>query len=416
MTDEIKQRIEMINSGEVPHGYKKTKVGIVPSEWEVRKLGKFIKIQSGCSPSKVEFAKTGISYYKVDSLNCGDKYIESNQYFIKKVKNLIEKNSIIFPKRGAAILGNKIRINNSECMIDTNLMALTGLGTINILFLYYYLIKEELYRIADTSTIPQINNKHIEPLKIFSPPLTEQEKIAEILTTCDNVIRLKEKLIAEKQRQKKYLMQNLLTGKKRLDGFTIEWEKVKLSKVLKETKLKNRKCDLRICSVAVRKGVVDQVEHLGRSYAALDTSNYNKACCGDVIYTKSPTGDFPYGVIKQSHMNENVAVSPLYGVFKPISYGLGYILHSYFSYKENTNNYLYPIIQKGAKNTMNISNSTFLSNYLYLPMDINEQTAIANIFYTADKEIEILQKDLGQWKQKKKALMQLLLAGKVRVK
>lgn len=170
-----------------------------------------------------------------------------------------------------------------------------------------------------------------------------------------------------------------------------------------------------ICSVSVQKGVVNQVEHLGRSFAANDTSNYNVVEYGDIVYTKSPTGLFPFGIIKQSQLCEIVAVSPLYGIFKPITYSIGYILNSYFEVSVNTNNYLKPIIQKGAKNTINITNETFLSGKLLLPMDEKEQTAIAEILSTADKEIELLKKDIEQEKLKKKSLMQLLLTGIVRV-
>ena len=184
--------------------------------------------------------------------------------------------------------------------------------------------------------------------------------------------------------------------------------------MLEERNEKNTEQNLEICSVAVKKGVVNQIEHLGRSFAAADTSNYNVVRYGDIVYTKSPTGEFPFGIIKQSQLGK-AAVSPLYGVFKPITYALGYILHCYFEVPINTNNYLNPIIQKGAKNTINISNSTFLSNKLLLPLDIKEQTAIAQILSTADKEIELLKKDIEQEKLKKKSLMQLLLTGIVRV-
>jgi len=97
------------------------------------------------------------------------------------------------------------------------------------------------------------------------------------------------------------------------------------------------------------------------------------------------------------------------------SFAMGYLLHTYFGYAVNTKNYLFPVVQKGAKNTINITNSGFLSNKLYLPMDQLEQLALAKIFSTADKEIYLLQQDLVQEKQKKKALMQLLLTGIVRV-
>ena len=252
--------------------------------------------------------------------------------------------------------------------------------------------------------------------KIVLPPIEEQQKIAAILTTQDRAIELKEKRLAEKQRQKKYLMQQLLTGKKRLPGFSGEWKNIKLCEVLSERKEKNVEQNLRICSVAVQKGVVDQVEHLGRSYAANDTSNYSVAHYGDIIYTKSPTGDFLYGIVKQNLLQETVAVSPLYGVFTPLTFGLGYFLHTYFQSAICARNYLLPIVQKGAKNTINITNDTFISSKLYLPLDVEEQKAIADTFIAADREIDLLRQDIEQEKQKKKALMQLLLAGIVRVK
>ena len=253
------------------------------------------------------------------------------------------------------------------------------------------------------------------PICCVLPCGREQKKIAETLTVQEKIIELKEKLLAEKQRQKKYLMQQLLIGKKRSPGFDGEWKSVKLSEVLFERKEKNIEQNHRICSVAVQKGVVDQVEHLGRSYAAAETSNYGVAHYGDIIYTKSPTGNFPYGIIKQSQLNEEVAVSPLYGIFEPVCYEMGYILHTYFSYAINCSNYLLPIIQKGAKNTINITNDVFISKRLYLPMDCKEQKTLATIFITADREIDLLRQDIEQEKQKKKALMQLLLTGIVRV-
>lgn len=252
--------------------------------------------------------------------------------------------------------------------------------------------------------------------KITLPPLVEQQKIATILSTQDKVIELKEKLLAQKQQQKKYLMQQLLTGKLRLPGVNGEWMTVKLKELLSERNEKNVEQNHRICSVAVSKGVVDQIEHLGRSYAAADTSNYGVAHYGDIIYTKSPTGDFSLGIIKQNRMRENVAVSPLYGIYKPISFSTGYLLNVHFESAINTKNYLTPIVQKGAKNTIAISNSAFLENKILFPMDEATRSKIAKIFELTDHEIDMLQKSIEAEKQKKKALMQLLLMGKVRVK
>ncbi len=208
---------------------------------------------------------------------------------------------------------------------------------------------------------------------------------------------------------------SLPQGARKNERFSQPWKEVKLGEILHEH-LQTSSGNEGVCSVSVHKGVVDQIEHLGRSFSATNTANYNLVHYGDVIYTKSPTGDFPYGIFKQSQQKNNVIVSPLYGVFTPSSYALGYILDAYFSYPINMNNYLRPIIQKGAKNTINITNKTFLSRSLFLPTDISEQQAIANVLSTADDEIDLLNKKLILFKEQKKGLMQQLLTGNIRVK
>ena len=285
-----------------------------------------------------------------------------------------------------------------------------------IMQLPYY--KRLFYMMSDGVHIEKLLFKTNDWIKrsLSLPDLPEQQKIATILSTQDKVIELKEKLLAQKQQQKKYLMQQLLTGKLRLLDVNGKWMSVKLKELLIERNEKNVEQNHRICSVAVSKGVVDQIEHLGRSYAAADTSNYGVAHYGDIIYTKSPTGDFSLGIIKQNRMRENVAISPLYGIYKPISFSAGYLLNIYFESTINTRNYLTPIVQKGAKNTIAISNSAFLENKIFFPMDEATQSRIAKVFELTDHELDLLQKSIEAEKQKKKALMQLLLTGKVSVR
>ena len=122
-----------------------------------------------------------------------------------------------------------------------------------------------------------------------------------------------------------------------------------------------------VCSVSVSQGVVNQVEYLGRSFAAKDISHYNVVHYGDIIYTKSPTGDFPYGIVKRSSQENLVAVSPLYGVYIPASNDIGCFLHYFFCNAVSAKNYLHKLIQKGAKNTINITNQRFLENTINLP-------------------------------------------------
>lgn len=195
----------------------------------------------------------------------------------------------------------------------------------------------------------------------------------------------------------------------------IGWELTPLSKVLVERTERKGKTEVEIYSVAVNKGVVNQVEHLGRSYAAEDTSNYNLVSFGDIVYTKSPTGDFPYGIVKQSHVKQDVAVSPLYGVYKPGNFYLGLFLDFYFQSHINANNYLKKIVNKGAKNTILVSNQGFLHNRILLPNDVTEQQKIVEILMMQDKIIALKEKLLGAKKEQKQWLMQNLLTGKIRL-
>ena len=167
------------------------------------------------------------------------------------------------------------------------------------------------------------------------------------------------------------------------------WKRIDLYKVLQERNEKNVE-GRTICSVSVSQGVVNQIEYLGRSFAAKQTSHYNVVKYGDIVYTKSPTGDFPYGIIKRSNIKEDVAVSPLYGVYIPANDSIGVILHFYFMRPSNAFNYLHPLIQKGAKNTINITNGRFLENSVPLPISKNEANTIAGILKSIQEKIEIL--------------------------
>ena len=423
MKPEIKQRIEQIHQSEIPEAYKKTKVGIVPADWDVYMLGECLsRVERPVEVKPNElYTQIGIRshgkglFYKepVTGAALGNKavfWIEPDCFIV----------NIVFAWEQA--IGKTTQFEVGMIGSHRFPMYRPVNDRVDIDYLISYFLTKRGTDILEAASPggagrnKTLGQERFLKSKIVLPPIEEQQKIAAILTTQDRVIELKEKRLAEKQRQKKYLMQQLLTGKKRLPGFSGEWKNIKLCEVLSERKEKNVEQNLRICSVAVQKGVVDQVEHLGRSYAANDTSNYSVAHYGDIIYTKSPTGDFLYGIVKQNLLQETVAVSPLYGVFTPLTFGLGYFLHTYFQSAICARNYLLPIVQKGAKNTINITNDTFISSKLYLPLDVEEQKAIADTFIAADREIDLLRQDIEQEKQKKKALMQLLLTGIVRVK
>ena len=254
----------------------------------------------------------------------------------------------------------------------------------------------------------QIGFEDFGDMILHYPSLSEQQKIAEILSAQDKLIALKEKLIEEKKRQKKALMQQLLTGKKRLSGFSGEWVDVKLGDVFAERAETNCQ-DLELLSVTGTNGVVPRSTIETKDNSSEDKSKYLKICKGDIGYN---TMRMWQGVSALSEY-EGI-VSPAYTILIPSPE----ISAKYFSYlfKMHAVIFLFYRFSQGiVDDTRSLKYYEFAKLHLTVPSDKKEQEAIADILTVADKEIEILQKDLDQEKQKKKALMQLLLTGIVRI-
>lgn len=179
-------------------------------EWVEKELGNMVGISSGYSPSKYNLSNTGIyPFVKVEDLNNCTKYQENSRQYSDDSKGVVSSQSIIFPKRGAAIALNKIRITSKNILMDTNMMALTPSEDLNVEFLYYYLNYLGLANIADSSTIPQINNKHIVPFKILVPDPKEQQLIADCLASLDSYILEEVKTLNQLKDHKKGLIQQL---------------------------------------------------------------------------------------------------------------------------------------------------------------------------------------------------------------
>ena len=251
------------------------------------------------------------------------------------------------------------------------------------------------------SSYPAINSDDLSKIHFYiCGDIEEQKRIADFLTLLDERIATQNKIIAKYES----LIQAIIY-KAKMDGISKgTWRRIDLCKVLQERNEKN--VDGRtIYSVSVSQGVVNQIEYLGRSFAAKQTSHYNIVKYGDIVYTKSPTGDFPYGIIKRSDIREDVAVSPLYGVYIPASDSVGVILHFYFMQPSNAFNYLHPLIQKGAKNTINITNGRFLENSVPLPISKSEANTIAGILKTIQAKIEIEKNLLQSYTKEKEYLL-----------
>lgn len=348
------------------------------------------------------------------------------------------------------------QMNNLYFNKKGNYVASTGYAQIRTKqdskFLFQYLhyqkfVDKVIERCTGTS-YPAINSTDLSNIIINYPLSTihstsEQTKIASFLTAVDEKIQALKKKHSLLEQYKKGVMQQLFSsalGLERLEDDRMndevknnptilnsqksqfrqlrfkdkdgkdfpEWEKKKLGEVCMEHQLKNKNKETEeVFSVAKHKGVINQIEHLGRSFSAKEILHYKLIFPGDLVYTKSPTSDFPFGIIKQNRTGRIGVVSPLYCVFQPTTYALGHILHEYFNSAINTLNYLSPLVQKGAKNTMNINNDTFLNGAeLLLPIDKKEQTAIANFLSAIDEKIINCQLSIINYEKWKKGLLQ----------
>ena len=246
------------------------------------------------------------------------------------------------------------------------------------------------------------------PITCQLPPLPEQQKIATILSTQDKVIELKEKLLAQKQQQKKYLMQQLLTGKKRLPGFDRKWNYVKANEIFKSIVDKSHDGKLEVLSSTQDKGIVPRSQvDIDIKYNENSLSTYKKVCEGDfVISLRSFQGGIEYS-------NYAGIVSPAYTVLRAIVK----IDNGYYKQFFKSSNYIkrLNVAVYGIRDGKQISYDDFGQIKIPVP-PIEEQREVAKVLSTADHEIDLLQKSIEAEKQKKKALMQLLLTGKVRVK
>lgn len=317
-----------------------------------------------------------------------NKYVDSSLRTITEVglnnssAKLLPPNTILLSSR--ATIG-ECSLSLRECATNQGFQCLVS-KKCNVDFLYYLIQtkKKDLIRKSCGSTFLEISANEVRKIQVSVPSDVEQQKIAELLSLIDERIATQNKIIDK--------LKSLIKGlPHKMAEIGLQkgcWEKVLLSTVLVECKELNSEL-YTVHSVSVSEGVINQIEYLGRSFAAKDTSNYHVARYGDIIYTKSPTGDFPYGIVKQSYIEQPVAISPLYGVYSPTSFETGVYLHYYFMSSVLAKNYLYPLIQKGAKNTINISNQRFLENRIALPLKQTDRHNIARALITIQKKLDI---------------------------
>ena len=243
----------------------------------------------------------------------------------------------------------------------------------------------------------KIGNDEVLANYVVFPCVDEQKRISDFICLLDERIATQIKIIEKLES----LIRGIVT--KVCSGTFVKGEYVFLRDILTERHIKNTE-NYEVCSVSVSQGIVNQIDYLGRSFAAKETLHYNVVNYGDVVYTKSPTGDFPYGIVKRSNIHRPVAVSPLYGVYQPKNDYIGRFLHLYFKSPINAKNYLHRLIQKGAKNTINITNSHFLDNKVFITDDA-ELKNIVNLTSAIEDKLILANQMLDSLKNQKSYLL-----------
>ena len=192
----------------------------------------------------------------------------------------------------------------------------------------------------------------------------------------------------------------------RFEGFTDPWEQRKLNEYLETSREKNESCHFGkddVLSVSGDYGIVNQIEFQGRSYAGTSVANYGVVHKGDVVYTKSPLRINPYGIIKTNRGNDGI-VSTLYAVYHPTEKTHPDFVQVYFEQNARMNNYMAPLVSKGAKNDMKVSAENALKGAVTFP-GIEEQEVIASYFSQLDDLITLHQRKYDKLCTVKKSML-----------
>lgn len=396
----------------------------IPEGWSVKKLGDIV--------SKIS-RRNIINNTNVVTISAQKGFIKQEQFFNKSVAGsdltnyyLLEKGDFGYNRSYSKgyPLGAIKRVDNYDyATVSTLYICFRPLDKVNSDYLLQYfetgLQHFELYKIVQEGArnhgLLNVSLSDFFDIKLILPPLAEQKKIAEILGTWDEAIEKLSSLIEQKKLIKKGLMQKLLTGKVRLPGFTQPWKEVKLGEITEfisgysfdSSDFKENGVPLiRISNIKNDKISLDN------DSVFLDLSflqKYTNYCIkyGDLLLAMSGATTGKMGVNKSNIpmlLNQRVG-----------------IIRAKMSWQSFLNQYLmrfnYKILQMSYGGAQpNIGSNDIKRIKLYIPSDISEQQAIANVLSTADDEINLLNQKLEALKEQKKGLMQQLLTGQVRVK
>lgn len=420
MNPEIKRRIEQLRRGEVPEEYQKSSFGVFPSNWNLYTVGECLqRVEKPVDVNPNElYTQIGIRshgkgiFYKDPVIGSilGKKavfWIEPNCFIL----------NIVFAWEQAVAKTTLAEIGMIGSHRFPMYRSLNDTADIDYL-IFYFLTKRGTDILEAASPGGAGRNRTLGQdrflkSKIVLPSIGEQKRIASILTAQDKLIELKEKRLAEKQRQKKYLMQQLLTGKNRLPGFSTEWEKERLGN----------------CSSMCSGGTPNttNANYYGKTYTWVSIKDMSSA--GKYIYSSER------GLTEEGFLNCSAKLFPKGTILLAMYASIGECSiaqttccssQAILGIEPNSrlnNEFLYYVLCHYKRKLKDLGQASSQSNLnkgivqsIIVPIPkIEEQAAIAEVLSTADREIDLLRQDIEQEKQKKKALMQLLLTGIVRV-
>ena len=285
--------------GKIINENKKFPEKLIPIGWKYKKLFEICSIEYGKSPQNIECLDGKFSIFGTGGI------IGRTNSFI------YDKPSIIIGRKGT--LNKPVLIDIPFWTIDTTFYIKIK-GQYNIPWLFYYLDYIKLERFNEASGVPSLSRENLYCLKILTPSLSEQKIISNILTTWEKSIRQLEKLISIKKKMKKALMQQLLTGKKRLKGFNDKAEYHALKNYIYEISVRNKNNDINnVLSVTNTKGFINQSEQFDKSVASDDLSNYKIIKKGQFAYNPSRVNVGSIDLLKSFNYG---ILSPMYIIFE----------------------------------------------------------------------------------------------------
>lgn len=418
---------------EAKAGYKKTKLGWIPKNWKVERIGKLTKTTTGGTPktSIEEYWNGNIKWMSSGELNLKKIYDVKGRITEEGLNNsstkIIPSKCILIGLAGQGKTRGTIAMNMVELCTNQSVAAIMPSKTFITEYIYYNLdFRYSEIRQLSTGDGGRggLNLNIINSIILPLPPLPEQKAIVSLLNTWDEAITKTKALIAQKELRKKWLMQNLLTGKKRFPEYINNDKniKTKVGKLPKDWEI------IHISDLLIR--VKNHlIPELNKLYQEIGIRSHTKG----IFYKKSRTGKslgnksvfwiqpdcfivnivfaWEHAVAKTTDKEVGMIASHRFPMYKPKQdiLDLDYLLNFF---KSKRGKHLLGLASPGgAGRNKTLGQTEFMKLQIPVP-DIKEQRKIATVLQTADKEIETLKAKLEKLKEQKKGLMQQLLTGK----